>query len=280
MRTPPLPSALRARPAALTFLVALLVVLPLAPARAADAAGLPDGVSWTVTIDGENIERERDEHIRLDPARTTTVLLRIENRSSDVVVVRHVRLEGAVLGLPLYGFTTLVDMQLQPGADDERSIPLDLFDLGRQASGLIPSSVTLFDGDGDVLDAKTLTVDVRGDSDSVYVLFGLAVAALATWLLAGGLWRLATGRLHRNRWRRGMALAAPGLALGFLITFSLSAFRVLAPDAGLWMPLVFGGAAIGFTAGYLSPDPGDPDDDEEAPGDPAGETRAVAEEAR
>jgi hypothetical protein len=97
------------------------------------------------------------------------------------------------------------------------------------------------------------------------MLFGLAVGCVALLLLGVALWRLATGRLHPNRWRRGLTLAIPGLGLGFLLTFSLSALRVVPPHAALWSTLLMVGAAVGFAAGYLSPTPvGDVDEDAES----------------
>jgi hypothetical protein len=110
----------------------------------------------------------------------------------------------------------------------------------------------------------------------------MAIGALTLVLLAGVLWRLATGRLSPNRWRRALAFAAPGLGLGFLVTFTLSALRIALPEAGLWAPLVLGGGIIGFIAGYLSPTPGDEDEVAEEPAaeagaDDAGEPEHAAE---
>ena len=50
-------------------------------------------------------------------------------------------------------------------------------------------------------------------------------------------------------------MAAPGLGLGFVLTFSLSVLRIASPQGRLWAILLLVGAAVGFAAGYLSPNP-------------------------
>jgi hypothetical protein len=257
----------------------------------AAAAPLPERVSWTAEVNDVNVRRTSSEVVELDPARPADVVVRVENPTDQPVDVPFVRLEGVVLGLAVYSFTTRVDLVLPPGGADERAFPVPLLDLGRQANGLIPSHLALLDERARVLASTDFTVDVLGEADSVYSLFGLAIGALALLRLAVALWRLSTGRLHPNRWRRGMTLAGPGLGLGFLVTFSLSALRITSPEGGLWASLLLGGAAVGFLAGYLTPTPGDeeePDDDgpgragdeEEPPEDVPEPVAAVAADAR
>ena len=187
----------------------------------------------------------------------------MENRSSSPVSARYVRLEGGVLGLKFYVFTTTADLQAAPGADDARTFTIDLLDLGTQASGLLPSRLVLLDAAGGEVAAEPLLVDVRGSASSVYAGFGLAVGGITVLLVAGALWRLARGRLPRNRWRRGLVLAAPGLGIGFTLTFTLSALRWAAPSGGVWTTFLMLGAAAGFVAGYLSPTPGGVDEPDE-----------------
>ena len=55
-------------------------------------------------------------------------------------------------------------------------------------------------------------------------------------------------------------MAAPGLGLGFVLTFSLSVLRIASPEGTLWAILLLVGAAVGFAAGYLSPNPEEPDE--------------------
>ena len=55
----------------------------------------------------------------------------------------------------------------------------------------------------------------------------------------------------------------PGLGVGLTITFTLSALRILAPSATVWLPLFLVGGAVGFVLGYLTPAPPTDDDDDD-----------------
>jgi hypothetical protein len=56
------------------------------------------------------------------------------------------------------------------------------------------------------------------------------------------------------------------------VTFTLSALRIIAPSARLWLPLTVGCAVVMFIIGYLSPGPdGDDEDDEDEDVDEADE---------
>ncbi len=240
------------------LLYVVTAVLGAAPAR---AEPLPDGVAWTVTVDGRSTETaDAQNPLPLDPARPLPVVVRIENPSPVPVEARYVRLEGQVLGMAFFVFTTRVDLAALPGGRDERDFSVDLLDLGQQARGLIPAQVLLLDGRGDPIAAKPLVVDVKGSVVSVYGTFGLAVGAITAVLVATTLWRLATNTLPRNRWRRAVLMAAPGVGIGFVLTFTLSVLRFAAPVGALWAALLLLGAGGGFLAGYFSPTPDDDED--------------------
>ena len=252
--------------------VAAGLVLAGGPVPSAAADGLPDGVPWEAEVNDVNVKDTSTENpVVLDPSRPAEVRVRIENRSDEPVSVPYVRLHGEVLGLTFYSYTTRVDIELAPGEPGTREFTIDLLDIDEQAVGFVPSQLSLLDAQAGVIESKDLTIEVKGKATSVYGVFGLAIAALTLVLLVGGLWRLATGRLHPNRWRRGVTLAAPGLGIGFVVTFSLSAAGWASPGAAMWAGLMGGGAAIGFLAGYLSPTPGEHDEDEDryADGGPA-----------
>jgi hypothetical protein len=258
----------------LAVLVACAVVGPAGPA----AADLGDGVTWTAVVNDRSVETTTaQDPVTLVPGEAARVAVTVLNRGDREVTVTYVRLEGAVLGLSFYVYTTRVDLIVPVGGEESRSFEVDLLDLGDQARGLIPSRVVLLDAEGRPLDAQDMTVDVRGEFTSVYGVFGVVVGAVALLLLAGALWRLATGRLHVNRWWRALALAAPGLGLGFLLTFSLSVFRAASPEGPLWAVLLLGGAAIGFVAGYLTPTPGGHAAEDRARDDGTGDERDAEE---
>jgi len=241
-----------------------LACLVLVAVPAVAGAALPPGVTWTATIDGRSVKTtSTSDPIRLTPPEPAEIVVHVENQSSTPVTARYVRLEGGVLGLKFFVFTTNVDLQALPGGHDDRKFPVDLLDLGSQASGLLPSRIVLLDAAGAEIAAEPLLVDIRGSASSVYAGFGLAVGGITVLLVAGALWRLARGRLPHNRWRRGLVMAAPGLGIGFTLTFTLSALRWAAPSGGLWTTFLVLGAVAGFVAGYLSPTPDDIDDPEE-----------------
>jgi hypothetical protein len=266
------PQAVRQiRPRRLLPAVAVATSLVLGAAGPAAAEPLPKGVTWTAVINDRSIDRS-DDPVILEPGEPAQVSVVVQNRTGKPVTVQYVRMAGAFLGLDFYVYTTFVARKVAGGATEEIEFDVDLLDLGDQATGLLPSQMVLLDPKGDELSAKEFQADVRGKLTSVYGLFGLAVGALTLLLLAGALWRLATGRLHPNRWRRGLTMAAPGLGIGFFLTFSLSALHVASPRASLWSTLVLLGGVIGFAAGYLSPNPQGPDDlaeeeDEDGPPD-------------
>jgi len=107
-----------------------------------------------------------------------------------------------------------------------------------------------------------LVVDVSGSLLSVYGLFGLAVAFLTILSFLGALVGMARHRLPANRWRRALRFLTPGLGLGLVINFTLSATRVFVPRFGRWVSIVLVSAAVLFILGYLTPAP-DSDEDEE-----------------
>ncbi len=243
--------------------VVVAMALLLAPGAAAGAE-LPDTITWTAAVNGDNVERLNGEAVRLEPGERAQVAVVVQNRGGEPLSIPYVRLEGSVLGMSFYVFTTRVDFEVPAGAEETLEYEIDLLDLGDQARGLIPSRLVLLDEEGNDREALDFQVDVRGDLTSVYMVFGLAVGALTLLLLAAALWRLSTGRLHPNRWRRGLVMAAPGLGLGFVLTFSLSVLRIASPQASLWAILLLVGAAVGFAAGYLSPNPEGPGETYEA----------------
>jgi hypothetical protein len=245
--------------AALVMTFASSVAIVVAAAPTAGAAASPR-LSWSVAIDGHDVRTlDSNSPLRLTPSRSPTIDVRVSNNGATPVRVRAVRLEGRILGLAFFSYSTAVDLQAAPGASDERRFSIDTLSLDGQATGLLPTRVSLLDSKGGVIVSRSLAVDVRGSLRSVYGAFGLAVAAITLLLLVGALWRLLTDRLHQNRWRRGMVFCAPGLGVGFTVIFTLSALRLMVPSwsaSGLVL-LVCG--VIGFAAGYVTPTPYRPD---------------------
>lgn len=220
------------------------------------AADVPAGVTWTALVNGAEVRASSPtQRIRLQGNGSASLAVRMQNTGTRPASVRYVRLQGSVLNLQFYVFTQRVDMSVPAGGTDKREVDIDLLDLGRQATGLIPSEVVLLDARGDEIDSKPFSADVQGRANSVYGTFGVAVGLITLTLMAGLLWRMIKGPMHRNRWRRAMSFAAPGLGLGFTLTFTMSVLRWATPAGGLWATLLLLGAMSGFAAGYLSPTP-------------------------
>jgi hypothetical protein len=237
-----------------------LVFAAVVGAPGVASADLPNGATWNALINDVRVDLTSPSPVRLEPGTPARVTVTIQNSSKQPVTARYVRLRGTLAGLNFFVYTIRVDLDVQPGEPGVRQFEIDLLDLGRQANGLLPARLALLDDNGTEIAGYDLKVDVRGDFLNVYSTFGIAVGLITLVLLVSALWRLATRRLHPNRWRRGLTMAAPGLGLGFFITFTMSALHLATPVPALWSSLLLMGAAIGFAAGYLSPNPTDPED--------------------
>jgi hypothetical protein len=175
--------------------------------------------------------------------------------------IRSVRLQGRVLGMAFFTFSTRIDLDIPAGATADRVFQLDLSDLGEQAVGLIPAQLALIGNDRSLIDERNLATQIDGSLASAYGIFGLAVAAITLVLLIGLGLEIARHRLPYNRWRRAVRFLSPGLGIGLTATFTVSATGVLLPGAEVWVPLVLGCGLAAFVIGYLTPRPDDDPDD-------------------
>jgi hypothetical protein len=252
------PRRLATAVALLAALVPVATALAAAPAAAVstDLVAGPPGVTWGATIDGHDVGAATgNDPVKLPAGRDVRVDLAVRNDGAKPITVRNVRLEGRVIGMSFYSFTTQVDLVVQPGATGERAIRVDLGELGDQAVGLIPARLSLLGPDRSVVARQSLATDVRGSLISAYGLFGLAIAGITLILVVGLALEIARHRLPVNRWRRAVRFLAPGIGLGLTATFSLSATRLLIPGATVWVPLVLGCGGVAFVVGYLTPPP-------------------------
>lgn len=247
------------RLAGLGPLFALVLLLVGPPARAGDG-----GVGLEATIESRRLDTvDVNEPLRLDPKSEMIVEVEVTNRTRRAIEVRYVRLEGRVLGLTFFAYTTRVDLEVEAGDSGDRRFALDLVDLDRQATGLIPSRLVLLDEEQNAIASVSFPVDVRGSFWSVYGAFGIIVAALTALLLGAALVRLAAHRLPGNRWNRAARFSAPGFGVGLTFVFTLSALRLLTPSGAASLTFVGAGGVIGFVVGYLTPSPEEGEEDEE-----------------
>ena len=234
-------------------------LLGWAPAAVSTEGTDPPGasaVSWTATLDGEDVEGAgAGSPLVVETDRPLEVTVEVTNRSSEPLRVEGLRLEGRVLGIAFFRFGAGIDVLLRPGAEVTRTVELRTSQLPRQAVGLMPAEMQVLGEDREVLSAKSFPVDVRGSLLSAYGVFGLAVLGLTAFLLLALAAAILRERLPANRWVRAVRFAAPGLGVGLTLTFFLSVARLLTPDPELWLPLVAGCGAVAFALGYLLPTP-------------------------
>lgn len=185
------------------------------------------------------------------------MLLTFHNTGPTKQDVNSVRLAGKVIGMSFFAFTTRLDLEVPARQELATEVQLNLSELDGTATGLIPAEISLIRVDGSVIDSRTFISDVRGSLRSAYGLFGLAVAGLTAVFLIGLIRDIAARRLPHNRWQRGIRFLAPGVGAGLTATFTLSATRVLAPQAGVWVPLILVFGALAFLLGYFTPTPDD-----------------------
>lgn len=230
----------------------------------ASVASADDGVSINGTINGTDIASATESHpLKLDPTQPVALDVTVRNDSGTGIVGHTIRLEGRVAGLTFFSYDTTVDLAVAEHRSETLKLTLDLAGLDGQATGLIPSHLVLLDSDRHTLASQAFVADVQGSLASVYGLFGLAIFVMTGVSLAGALLALARGRLHRNRWRRGLRFLVPGIGVGLLLVFSLSAFRVLTPQPSRSIPCIVVSAIVFFVLGYLTPNPTTAEDDED-----------------
>lgn len=226
------------------------------PAAAAEA------VQVVATINGQDVAgASQSNPVRLDPQTAANVDLTITNGSSEALNISSVALSGSVLGLNFFAFQTSVGIVVAPGETQSIDYSLDMSGLDSQATGLINGTLVVNSDGGNAVGQLSTVIDVRGSIISVYGLFGLALAILTVLALLDVALAIARNRLPLNRWRRGMRLLTPGIGIGLVLVFTLSAIRVWVPTTERWLVVAAGFAVGFFILGYLSPTPG-PDEDE------------------
>ena len=231
-------------------ILATLFALTMPAPAVADSPGLV----WTASIDGHDVRSaSRSAPLELGATDQARVEINLDNRGTSEIRVRSVRIEGRVIGMAFFSYTTRLDIVLPPGDQTQRRFDIDISDLTHQATGLLPASVILIAPDRKSIGDQSLAVDVRGSVVSVYGAFGLIMAGITAVVLAGLLVSIWRRQLPRNRWQRGLRFLPAGLGIGLVLTFTLSATRLLVPSALWWLPLLLlcGGGA--FLLGYLLP---------------------------
>jgi hypothetical protein len=246
------------RPWAAAFLVAvalgvtsLLTLVPQAPAWAATS-----GPRFGAVINGQPVSLSTDAHpVQIYPDQTTIIHIAVQNTSSSTIHVAAVRLEGAVIGLPLFSYDTSVGLVIPPGRTKTLVFGLSVTGIGSQATGLVAGTLSLLGPNGNQLSTRSLVIKVHGSLQSLYGLFGLAVLVLTVSALALALVALARHTLPASRWLRGVRFFIPGFGVGLVLIFTFSALDIFTPGPSHWLPLLIACSVTGFAVGYLTPAP-------------------------
>lgn len=204
--------------------------------------------------------------LELDPAVESTLRLDITNEGDASVELARVRLEGVLLGLNFLSYDVRVRTVLSPGEQRMLDVPLDFFDLERQASGYLRAHVRTYDSDGTRTSSNELAVDIRGSIWSTMSLFAYALLVLTALSITKNVADAMRNRLPPNRFYRGTRFAVSGLGLGLLLSVAFSVLRIFPLPATGWVPLTLIPAVAAFALGYLVT-PGATDEDEAWDGD-------------
>ncbi|MGW6377542.1 hypothetical protein ACWFRB_15910 [Rhodococcus sp. NPDC055112] len=239
--------------------VAILGILGLSVTSA--VAQTESAVGVAASVNGQDVSFvDQDHPVHLDPTGAAEVEIVLVNNSAEAVSVSAVDLSGHVLGLSFFDYHSSMAATVAPGETQTIAYSVDLSGLDGQATGLINGSLTLLDGNGQVIVDIPIVTDVRGSLMSVYGLFGLALAVLTVLALLDTVLAIARNRMPQNRWRRGLRFLTPGIGIGLVLVFTLSALRVWVPTTERWLVVAAAFAVGFFFLGYLTPTPLDEDE--------------------
>jgi hypothetical protein len=244
---------------------ARLLLVPLALVLAGCGGGSTERLFGVeAAIDGRSIaDAGPSSPLRLDPREESTLSLTMTNRSDRTVEVRRVRLEGELLSLNFLTYDVRALAAVAPGETRTVQIPLDFFDLERQASGYLRAFVRVYDADDRRVSDDGFALDIRGDATSTMTMFAVGLFLVTALLIALNVRDLRRRTMPEQRFARGMRFLVPGLGLGLLLSVAFSILRIFPLPATSWAPLTLLPALAGFAIGYaLVPGPGESADDD------------------
>jgi hypothetical protein len=231
-------------------LVAVLA-LPPVPAHAAVAS-----IEIEARLAGRDVaSADSSDPIRIEPREEVPIEITIRNTGERSERIRYVRLEGKALGLTFLTYDLGVRTTLDPGEEATVETALDFFDLDRQATGYLGTSLRVYDSERRLLGEQTFVVDVRGKATSTLGLFAFVVVGIAVFSVTVLVLNTLRRRLPSNRVVRAVQFAIAGASVGVTLALGVSILRVAFADVEAWVPLVFLPTVIGFVLGYLAPGP-------------------------
>lgn len=240
-------------------LLAAVFVLVAAPSALAGGDGT---VSMTATVDAEPIaDADNGNPLTLGSESAAQIEVTVTNGTGADLAVERVRLEGTAFGVTFLAYDTLLPFTVDAGSEQTVSYEIPLNDLRDQATGLLPSSLGIYDADGNRIASQSFTLDVEGRTGSVMGVFAALVALITALAVGLNLYLVARRRLPANRIVRGLRFLVPGVGIGLLLALVLGMTRLLAPYNSVWPLLVLVPTVLGFLLGYASPGPVDVRDD-------------------
>ncbi len=243
----------------------LLIVLLVAVASACGGTSERKALEIDSTIDSVAVSNANASNpLRFDPREEGLLRLTITNPTDSPVEVRRVRIEGELLGLNFLTYDARVQLTVDPGATREVEIPLDFFELERQASGYLRAFVRVYDQDGTRVASQPFALDIRGNATSMMALFSMGLFLVTVITAVLNVRDLRTNQLPEQRFARGIRFLVPGLGLGLLLSVAFSVLRIFPLPATGWVPLTVIPTIAGFAIGYfVVPEPGVGDDAED-----------------
>lgn len=230
---------------------------------ACGAGGSPE-LTLNGEINGEPLSgANRTSPLTIDPELPVVVEVTIDNPTSTDAEVRHLRLEGEVLGMRFAHANTQVDFAVPANGSRTYAAEIDFFDLSEQIKGHTSARLGAYDDDRELLASDDFFIDVDGDWTSTLAITFFQVLAFAALSLAANWLGLLRHRLPANRFVRGLRFAATGLSAAVAILLIASLIGLWLPPGAVWIPVLIIATLGSFLLGYVSPGPAYLDDDEE-----------------
>ncbi|MGK2928078.1 MAG: hypothetical protein ACSLFO_00710 [Acidimicrobiales bacterium] len=237
-------------------LLATVLVAVTALAIAASPAGAAEPIEIEAAIGGRDVTTaDSTEPIVIDPAEETPLELTVTNTGDVAEEIRFVRLEGTALGLTFLTYDLGIRTMLEPGEEASIDVALDFFDLDKQATGYLGTSLRVYDTERRLLGEQDFVVDVRGNATSTLGLFAIIVLGIAVFSVVVLVLNTLRRRLPSNRFVRGLQFAIAGAAIGVTLALGVSILRIAFADVEEWVPLVVLPTVIAFAIGYIAPGP-------------------------
>ena len=217
----------------------------------ADEASNP-AVRVDASINGVSLADSSPRNpLKLNPKNEETLVIEITNDSTEAVTVDRIRLEGEMLSLNFLSYDVRIKTPVAAGSTRSLEVPLDFFDLDRQATGYLRGHLRLYDEAKKRLATTPVALDVRGSIFSTMGLFSFFLLTLVALGVGRNVRDIKQHRLPDRRFARGLRFMAPGLGLGLLLSVGFSVLRVFPLPTTGWVILTLIPTIAAFAVGYF-----------------------------